>query len=343
MLFRRVTNCIAHAEQNQNGVHVLKSLTCRVCGSDDTQILPIGQYAEFFRLRVDTSKDEFLLFSRTGTITTKPMSLGARAQRKIRGILIPLKVKPAKQFRTYMQVCASCHGITPCHEYSFEDLMGLYRDYRAESYNRDRISVEPGYARIAKDVGAHPLEIMNRNAAIDGFLRKNASHFAGGSMIDYGGSDGRFLPPFVYEQFENIHIYDASESPLHASVDARKVKKIAIAQPEAYSFLTCMHVFEHVGNPRAFAVEAARLLVPGGLMYIEVPFELTLSMRENFAGRIIDNPITIHEHINLLDRTSIRTLVGSIAGLELIDDAEDIVDFGWTKGLIGRFLARKIE
>jgi hypothetical protein len=47
--------------------------------------------------------------------------------------------------------------------------------------------------------------------------------------------------------------------------------------------------------------------------------------------------------MNLFDRTSIRALFGAIAGLELVDDAEDVVDIGWTKGLIGRFLARKIE
>lgn len=319
----------------------MKSPSCRVCGSEDTRILPFGQYADFFRLRVDIGKDEFMLFSRTGTITTKPMSLGVRALRKLGRILFPPRVKPATPFRTSMQACTLCHGITPCHEYSFTDLHGLYRDYRSKTYNRDRISVEPSYARVAKDVGAHSLELKNRNAAVDAFLCKNSKHFAGGSMIDYGGSDGRFLPHFVYEQFENIHIYDASESPLHASVDAGKVKKIAIAQPEAYSFLTCMHVLEHVGNPRELAIEAARLIMPGGLMYIEVPFELTLSVRENFAGRIIDTPITIHEHMNLLDRTSIRILVGSIVGLELIDDAEDIVDCGWTKGLIGRFLVKK--
>jgi hypothetical protein len=45
--------------------------------------------------------------------------------------------------------------------------------------------------------------------------------------------------------------------------------------------------------------------------------------------------------MNLFDRKSVRTLVGSITGLELVDDAKDIVDFGWTKTLIGRFLVRK--
>jgi hypothetical protein len=321
----------------------VKSLSCRVCGSDDTYMLPLGQYAEFFRLRVDIGKDEFMLFSRTSTITAKPMSLGARALRRLVRILVPPPVKPARPFRTLMQACALCHGITPCHEYSFADLLGLYRDYRSKTYNRDRISVEPSYARIAKDVGAHPLELKNRNAAVDGFLRKNLRHFAGGSMIDYGGSDGRFLPPFAYEHFENIYIYDASEAPLHASVDVQKVKKISNMQPAFYSFLTSMHVLEHVGNPKAFATEATQLLMPGGLMYIEVPLELTRSFHEDTAQRIIDTPITVHEHMNLFDRTSIRALFGAIAGLELVDDAEDVVDIGWTKGLIGRFLARKIE
>jgi SAM-dependent methyltransferase len=192
-----------------------------------------------------------------------------------------------------------------------------------------------------KEVGSHPLEIEMRNASVDRFLRKNASHFAGGVMIDYGGSDGRFIPPFAYEQFEKIHIYDASSAPPHSSVDTRKVERVVGPQPNAYSFLTCMHVLEHVGNPREFVIEIARLLAPGGLMYIEVPLELTESVRNDFAQRIIDTPILIHEHMNRLDRVSIRALVESVAGLELIDESQDVVDLGWISGLMGRYLARK--
>lgn len=318
-------------------------MTCRVCGSNDTSVLPLGRYAEFFRLRIDTKKDEFLLYSRADLIRVKPMSLPFRALRKIGRILSTPKVKPVVQFRTFMQACTPCHAVTPCHEYSFEDLLGIYKDYRSEIYNRDRISFEPSYARMAKEVGTYPLEIKNRNTAVDRFLNKNASHFEGGVMIDYGGSDGRFIPPFAYGQFESIYIYDASNAPLHASVDARKVEKIAMPRVEAYSFLTCMHVLEHVGNPRALVIEAARLLEPGGLMYIEVPHELTQSVRDDFADRVIDKPITIHEHMNLFDRMSVRSLIGSIAELELIDDTEDVVDYGWVSGINGRFLVRKAK
>src|ERR1039458_4752104 len=43
-------------------------MTCRVCGNSETSILPVGKYAEFFRLRIDTTQDEFLLFSRADSI-----------------------------------------------------------------------------------------------------------------------------------------------------------------------------------------------------------------------------------------------------------------------------------
>lgn len=320
-------------------------MTCRVCGSSNLSVLPIGRYAAFFRLRVDTTKDTFQLFSKLDVISADPTvsrSFPARVVRKVKRILSPSKPRPAAPFRTQLQACESCHATTPCHEYSFDDLLGLYRDYRSDSYNKDRISVEPEYAEIAQNVGTDPIEIKNRNAAADQFLRKNANHFSGGSMVDYGGSDGLFIPSFAYEQFQIIDIYDVSDAPLHPSVDTRQVKKIAEPKLGTYSFLTCMHVLEHVGNPRALVTEAARLLAPGGLIYIEVPLELTQAMRENFTERIVDTPIIIHEHLNRFERASIRGLIESISGLQPIDDAEDAVEHGWISGINGRFLAKKL-
>jgi Methyltransferase domain len=316
-------------------------MICRVCGSLDTTSLPIGKYEEFFRLRVDTSKDKFQLFSRADSIQIKLAPLYLRALRKAKRLLRPPQRRQPAPFRTQMQSCALCHGVTPCHEYSYEDLLGLYKDYRSETYNRDRIRVEPTYVRIVNQVGSHPLEIAGRNGAVDRFLSRNHAHFAGGTMIDYGGSDGRFIPSFAYQQFDQIDIYDASNAPLHTSVPAGKVKRVAAPHKGAYSFLTCMHVLEHVGNPRSLVAEVAELIAPGGLMYIEVPQELTQEIREGFLQRVIDTPIAIHEHMNRFDHTSMLSLLGSIPGLTIIDDAEDTVDLGWVSGLIGRFLARK--
>jgi len=318
-------------------------MVCRVCGSSNIKVLPIGRYAEFFSLRVDTRKDDSVVYARGNFLQINAAPLPIRALRKIGRLLRDAKDKPVVQFRTNMQSCAVCHGVTPCHEYSFEDLQGLYRDYRSETYNRDRISVEPSYERISKDVGSNSLEIANRNSAVDHFLGRNSSHFSGGAMIDYGGSDGRFIPSFAYEHFECIDICDASDAALHRSVDTRKVKRITVPRPGTYRFLTCMHVLEHVGSPRELVGEMARLLEPGGLIYIEVPLELSKSICDAFEQKIIDPPIIIHEHLNIFDRTSIRALIHSVDGLELVDDAEDVVEQGWIQGLTGRLLARKVK
>ena len=104
-----------------------------------------------------------------------------------------------------------------------------------------------------------------------------------------------------------------------------------------------MQVLEHVGNPRAFVVHASEFVAPGGLIYLEVPHELTQSVGDEFDQRIIDTPIFIHEHLNLFDRMSMRGLIESIEGLELVDDEEEALDIGWIVGNFGRFLARKAK
>lgn len=321
----------------------MESRMCRICGSNDLLLLPVGQYAEFFRFRVDTTQDKDLLFSRTGSIwiAREPLSFWGRVVRKIRKILDGSTNKQADQFRTFVQCCAECHSITPSHEYTYESLSGLYRDYRAENYNRDRTAVEPSYARMAQDVGSHPSELKNRNAAVDAFFRKNSSSFAGGKMIDIGGSDGRFLPSFVHETFESIDIFDVSDAPLHASITDRKVKKVATMHEGVYSLLTCMHVLEHVGNPKAFFVDTLRHLSEGGLMYIEVPLELTEEKRRDYSQRIIDTSTIIHEHLNQFDRLGMEAMIRSTPGVELIAETADTVDLGWALGLMGRYLVRK--
>jgi len=317
------------------------AIECRICGSAHTMCLPVGQYADFFRLRVDVSRDPHRLFSREVALLKPNASFALRAIRKIARLTGLTGRGQPHEFRTSMTICVDCHAVTPAHEYSFGELSGLYRDYRSETYNRDRISVEPGYAKIAKAVGEHPLEVVNRNSAVDAFLRKNAAQFSGGHMIDYGGSDGRFLTPFMIEVFDAISIFEPSDAPLHASVVSSKVSKTASPELSCYAFLACMHVLEHVGSPRNFVIEAMRYVVPGGLAYIEVPLELTDRQHQDLNERIVDYPFVIHEHLNRFDRLSLPKLVQSVQGLELVDSTEEVVEMGWASGLIGRYLVRR--
>lgn len=315
--------------------------TCRVCGSTNTDALPFGRYMPFFALRVDTAKDPYLLFATDTFVSTGEWTLFERGVRKLRRILGLAKPKPPRPFRTYMTGCKDCHTITPSLEFSYEDLSGIYRDYRSDAYNRDRISVEPGYAQLVEAVGGHPLEITTRNSAVDAFLRRNAKHFVRGKMVDYGGSDGRFLTDFMFETFDAIEIFDVSNAPLHESVKDKHVSRTGAPQEAGYTFLSCMHVLEHVGNPRALVLDALRYVAPGGLVYLEIPHELSPQIFSDFSRRIVDGCIGIHEHMNFFDKEGIPRLARSIPGLDLLDSWEQDVDIGWTRGTIGRFLIRK--
>ena len=316
--------------------------TCRVCNSGDLKTLPVCEYAPFFQLRVDITKDPFLLYSRNQFVYAANLSFFTRAWRKAMRIFNKLTSPHRYPFRTSGQYCANCYSTMPSHEYSYEDLAGLYRDYRSDSYNNDRISVEPSYAKICTLVGNNPIEVKNRNAATDRFLNKNSEHLSNGIALDYGGSDGQFISRSVIEHYEAVDIYDVSDALLHDSVKEPKVKKINFIESSDYALLLCMHVFEHVGNPMQFLKEAMKYVTKGGCIYVEVPLELSEVMKQQFEESVIDIPFTVHEHINQFELLSLNKLFESTAGLQLMDSTEDYVDIGWAKVKIGRYLAKKI-
>lgn len=321
-----------------------REFRCRVCTSSDLSLLPIGIYAPFFALRVDTSRDPFTLYSRRAALQTQERrdSVAARARRLIGRLGWGEKTEPGKHlFRTLCQCCAACGSISPCHEFSREELDGLYRDYRSERYNRDRISVEPGYAKIAQAVGRNPVERAARNAGVERFLDAHRQFLRGGALLDIGGSDGSFIPPSLVDGCDAVDILDPSDTPIHPSIAGTKVRKIASAAENAYSLLLCMHVLEHVGNPRRLLVEVMAHLRSEGLVYLEVPLEQTGAMREQFRSRVIDAPLFIHEHVNVYDSPGLRCLVESIAGLEVVACQDDVVDMGWAGARVSRCLARR--
>lgn len=323
-----------------------EDIACRVCASLDITRLPIGVYASFFELRIDTSKDPFAMYSYRSSVPLpeKRHSLRAKMRRFAQRNGRRRNANNEKRFfRTMCQFCINCHSITPSHEYSFHDLSGFYHDYRCDSYNSDRIAVEPGYRKIANLVGKSIVEERVRNAGVSKFLAAHKDGIAGGSVLDLGGSDGKFIPSCIIDAFEAVDILDASAVPVHPQFDQSKMRKVSQAKAGAYSLLTCMHVLEHVGNPRAFLVDALPYLKPGAHLYLEVPLESTPEVREQFRSRTIDIPFYIHEHLNMYDVQSIPKLVASIAELELIDSQNDVIEIGWATGTVGRYLLKRIK
>jgi SAM-dependent methyltransferase len=61
----------------------------------------------------------------------------------------------------------------------------------------------------------------------------------------------------------------------------------------AFSLITLHHVFEHLANPRKALAEIRRLLLPGGLLFVEVPN--AESLRARLAWPILSRNFRVDE------------------------------------------------
>jgi hypothetical protein len=308
--------------------------------------LPIAAYAPFFSLRVDTSRDGYALHSALGAMLPLPdRSLGARVWRVMARKLAKFgSPRRAAFLRTFCNFCRDCSSLTLSHDYAYEDLVPLYADYRSSTYNNDRISVEPGYASIADRVGRDSIERTSRNNGVAAFLTPFMPSLRNSLALDLGGSDGKFIPPQVIDHYEQTHIFDTSDAEVDPGVLSSSVRKIRSNPEEAsYALLMCMHVLEHVGNPRAFVMDSLKYLQPGGLLYLEVPLELDPSIESQFTTRNIDRCVTIHEHINQYSPDSVCRLIESIRTLKLVKSETADIDCGWSTGRVGRYLAQHVD
>ena len=91
--------------------------------------------------------------------------------------------------------------------------------------------------------------------------------------IDIGCGGGTLVEAFGIAGFEASGV-EPSRSLAHAGVAAgRRITEMSIETlpPASYEVVTCMHVLEHVADPLMFVGQMAQLLVPNGLLVVEVP------------------------------------------------------------------------
>ena len=93
-----------------------------------------------------------------------------------------------------MQICLDCSFVGTKHAFSDQAIGRLYSDYRTAAYNQERIRYEPTYAALANHVGASDQEVHTRVNGLTAWLADKIQSKNDFSMLDYGGSDGRFLP-----------------------------------------------------------------------------------------------------------------------------------------------------
>jgi SAM-dependent methyltransferase len=113
----------------------------------------------------------------------------------------------------------------------------------------------------------------------------------GGSLLDLGTSDGSTLCHF-FELRPDIH-YAAVDLNAAQSLPPRtrflraNLESDRLGWPEAsFDSITCMHLVEHLSGTTHLWSEIARLLRPGGRVYVETPGpkSLTAASAKTHAG-----------------------------------------------------------
>jgi len=296
---------------------------CRNCGSHHLRDLGFsGEVAPFFLKRA-------LNLEIKTSLTQHPLRLLARW----------VCALPQRFFtRVYgssayieMQICLDCTFVQSKHAFSDEALGRLYADYRSPSYNEERIRYEPTYAAIATEVGAGEQEIRNRVGGLTAWLAGKIEREDGFSMLDFGGSDGRFLPQIEGRKF----VFEISNIEPRDGI----VKIVNETDLGRYSYVQIAHVLEHAPEPLRLIQRVSRYVEPGGYLYIEVPQERSDAQLAQLQRTGNGCLLTIHEHINLYSRKAVDGLLRA-AGLEPAAIEAVPMDLGWTSGTVLRVLCR---
>ena len=300
--------------------------SCRNCGSVEVRDLGfIGEVAPFFLKRVFQMETRTVPAAKPfkrliQTMTTVPQMAITRIHRNAALLEI--------------QACTSCSFVQTKHGFSDESLNNLYRDYRSDTYNRERIHYEPSYRDLANQVGALQEEINTRIETLTAWLQDLIVPDSSFSMLDYGGADGRFLPRII----GNKSVYEISNIEPTPGVASIRDE----SQLNQYSYIQLAHILEHVSRPLEMVRKVSRWLLPGGHLYIEVPQDFTNTKLNQLVAGTYRGCVPIHEHINLYSPRSVEKLLSS-AALQLVKVEAVHLDLGWANTTNIRALGRKAD
>lgn len=297
---------------------------CRNCGASRLLDLgPIGKILPFFLKRT------------LGIELRFPRSPDSVKQRIRDLITLPINLLSRVTYQSAfveMQLCEHCSFIQTSIPFHEDDLKRLYLDYRSPAYCQQRVHYEPEFAAIAEQVGYDPAEIRVRTSALNAFLRHHLPTNGPLTILDYGGSDGRFIPDIPGSKF----VYDISNlDPLPGVTRIQSESELV-----TYSLVLLAHVVEHVAHPLHLLQKLREYVRPGGYLYIETPQETTDEQRAKLRNGRARFDLGIHEHVNYYCVQAVAALLEA-AGFSLIATECTHVDAGWAKALHIRALGRK--
>lgn len=305
------------------------TMYCRNCNSLDCHSLATGVVAPFFLKRVFGIN----LSDLAGVLT---VNNNAQLIEHIRTNNLEFLFPYKSPVLAVLRVCKRCGFVGPEMYYPEEMLAHLYTDYRSDSYNEERCRYEPQYKDVQYLVGKDPVEISVRLANLEQLLKSELELDGIHSVLDWGGGEGRFIPPCLKNK--DVYILDISDEPLKDTNFTR------ISQPSSgqlFDLILVAHVIEHVSSPLEFMKKVLLHLKPGGFLYIEVPQDQPDENIQLFKFSPASINHWIHEHLNLYCEASLMHL-GDALGAHRVTMKKNMVDLGWIKGthLAGIFQKR---
>lgn len=306
---------------------------CRNCGSDRARISKQGLVAPFFLKRVhgievDTVGQKLDSFLASSGSRYKKAVVGwfRRWVRRVEGSESGILASP--DVRTDLRVCPACQFVGPERDYPFDQLKGLYQDYRSATYDSERCRFEPWYRELKERVGKASQE---EDVRLDLVERRLGRHLDTGTiqrLIDWGGGEGRFVPRPL--RAKEVWILDVSDEPL---VDPSFRRVDAPPEAKTFQYAQVCHVLEHVCDPKVFLEQVVEILDPGGFLYLEVPQDRTDDQIRELVEERASFRHALHEHLNLYSVSSLKALAIGL-GLDCLEVESVSMDFGWTQAQV---------
>jgi hypothetical protein len=136
----------------------------------------------------------------------------------------------------------------------------------------------------------------------------------GDPILEVGANDGSFLRALRDAGFQNLsgvepsrrlaEIAAASGFRVHGDYFGRDLANRIVSDTGAVKAVICRHTLEHVPDSRSLVEGIAKVLLPGGLAFIEVP-DTDWIVSELFVHEVWD------EHINYFRWSSLAALLGA--------------------------------
>jgi hypothetical protein len=316
-------------------------ILCRNCHSPNVVETPNGILAPFFALRV-IGQINLHVDSLYEVLAKTAESRNSKFRKYASKILLRIvhhfpRLKDAASamrpdaeasLKVRIRVCKDCSFVGPSQVYPLHQLVGLYRDYRSESYNRDRCAVEPSYQPVMHLVGKCQEETDSRMTNLDGIIDSHVNCGSIQTVLDWGGGEGRFVPTSLRSKVVTVLDYSTEELS-----DSRFLRLDKLNSNQKYDYIQICHVLEHVSEPRSLMLEVVSRLNRGGYLYVELPRDRSGEDLENFVSRPFEMYHVIHEHLNIYSQTALDKL-GLSLGLRIAHLGSRKLDFGWTNATV---------